>query len=940
MDAQKELTRPSVSFAGHSARTSVPCCVIAALVVTLLTTPWAFAAQATAEDGPAYQVDQLYIDFAEDLPVHPPVKLMMKLDVELGETPTGYVSPRDGMQTVKIRLMDVPRLKNKSMHASAIQQIGNVIVEHFRDWGYAGVTAVPHPQDIDATGKDVRLEGQTALRIIVNSMTGRGRPVRIGAIWEGPDARDGQVYKVGQFIIEKAGDVEAAIDTKALLKTNVVLAEDEQGMFSPRAGTKQIQVRLLDVPRLGNKMFYTSALHDISEALTKAVGIDGLYVWASAKDIDESGQDVRFQNQSALRMTIQHGTLPERPEFVEVVQVDQGTGTGTAEEVIPVDLPQANERDGKRYPVNQIIVEYAEDHPGLPPLGEVMDTTVLLTEVEGGYVAPRSDADVQEVKIAELPTLRQSGLYGSAIRHINTELVGTFNDKGYIGIYIAPHPDDISSEGEDIRPETQTAMRVLVRTGVVTQVRTIAAGNRIAMEDRVNNPKHERLKENAPISENEPSNLLRKDKLDEYVYWLNRHPGRRVDVAVAPGEDPGSIALDMLVTENKPWLVFAQVSNTGTEQTREWRERFGFIHNQLTNNDDILSIDYITAGFQDAHTVIGSYEAPFFDVDRLRFKVEGLYSEFTASDVGAANQDFDGNSWSAGGELIWNVWQQNEMFLDLVAGATWQHVEVNDNLLQQFGNEDFFLPHVGAKFERVTNKSTLLGSVDYEINVSDVADTQESELTKLGRLDTDEDAMRLVWDLYYSFYLEPLLWPNKWEDNSTWKTSTLAHEILIHARGQYAFDTRLNPQRQRTAGGLFSVRGYDESLVAADTVAIITGEYRFHLPRVLAPKQDPGTLFGRTHKWRPQYVYGRPDWDLILRTFVDFAGTTNSQATETFEEDEILLSAGIGAEFLLRRNFSVRVDWGFVLDEVEARGNGQDQEIGDSRVHVLATLLY
>lgn len=937
MDSQKMLTRHGVAPASCKTRCLSVRLLAVAWLAMLFTSPMAIAAQATSEDGPAYPVDQFYLDFAEDLPVHPPVKLMMKLDVELAETDTGYVSPRAGLETVKIRLMDVPQLKLKKMHASAIQQIGNVLVEHFREWGYAGVTAIAHPEDIDASGKDIRLEGQTALRIIVNSMTGRGRPLRVGTIWEGPDARDGQTYRISQFIIEKAANVEAAIDTKELLKTNVILAEDPQGLFSPRAGTKQIQIRLVDVPKLGNQMFYTSALHDISEALTKAVAVEGLYVWVSFKDIDESGQDVRFQNQTALRMTIQPGTLPARPEYVEVAQ---GPVAQPVEEVIPVDLPKADERDGKRYPVNQIIMEYAEDHPGLPPLNEIMDTSVELTEVEGGYVAPRSDAPTQTVKIVELPTLRQSGLYGSAIRHINTQLVGKFNDKGYIGIYVAPHPDDISSQGDDIRPESQSAMRVLVRTGVITEVRTIASGKRIDIADRVNNPRHERIKDDAPVSADEPDNLLRKDKLDEYVYWLNRHPGRRVDVAVSPGQDPGAIALDMLVTENKPWLVFAQVSNTGTEQTREWRERFGFIHNQLTNNDDILSIDYITAGFQDAHTVIASYEAPFFDVERLRFKVEGIYSEFTASDVGAADQNFDGQSWSAGADLIWNFWQRREQFLDLVVGASWQNVEVNDELLQQFGEDSFFLPHIGVKYERITNTSTFLASLDYEVNVADIAGTDQEELEKLGRLDADENAMRLMVDSYYSFYLEPLLWPRKWEDTSTPKSSTLAHEILLHARGQYAFDTRLNPQRQRTAGGLFSVRGYDESLVAADSVFIGTAEYRFHLPRILMPSQDPGSLFGVTHKWRPQYVYGRPDWDLILRTFVDVAQTFNSKETESFEADQTLVGAGIGAEFLLRRNFSVRVDWGFILEEVDASGNATDQEVGDSRVHVLATLLY
>jgi hypothetical protein len=940
MHSSMNWTRRVVAWSGLNQRHVASIVVLASICLGITCDA---RAQARDEDGPAYPVNQIYLDFAEDLPVHPPVKLMMKLDIKLGETNTGYVSPRDGVKTVTIRMMDLPQLKNKSLHASAIQAIGNVVVQHFREWGYAGITVTPNKNDIDPkSGKDMRLEGQTALRLVVRSMTGRGRPLRVGAIWEGPDARDGLSYAVSQFIIEQSKLVPGQIDTKGLLKTAVIVAEDEAGLFKPRAGTKQIQVRLVDVPKLGNHTFYTSALYDVSEALTKAVGMEGVYVWPSVKDIDATGRDVRFANQTALRMTIQPGELPERPKYVEIVaKPDQPEVVE-----VPKDLPEVGDEHGKKYPVSQVIVEYAEDHPGLPGLADVMDTSVELTEVQGGYIAPQPGGETNTtVKLVELPTLRQGTLYGSAIRHINTRLVNTFNQKGFIGIYIAPHPDDITGEGNDVRPETQTAMRVLVRTGVVTEVRTIAAGDRVDMEDRVDNPAHDRIRENAPINTDEPNNLLRKDKLDEYIYFMNRHPGRRIDAAVSPGQDPGAVALDLMVTENKPWVIFGQISNTGTENTTEWRERFGFIHNQLTNNDDILSIDYITAGFEDSHTLIGSYEAPLFDIDngRLRYKIEGMYNEFTASDVGAANQGFEGESWSAGGELIWNIWQQNESFIDIFAGATWQHVEVVDKAVVAVtgpGEDDFFLPHVGASFERVTNTNTFLASLEYEINAAGIAGTSKDQITKLGRLFPDEDAMRAVYDVYWSFYLEPVFNREAWEDTSTWESSTLAHEFVLHLRGQYAFDTRLNPQRERTIGGMFSVRGYQESLTAADSVLIVTGEYRFHLPRIFAPSQEPDELFGMTHKWRPQYVHGRPDWDLVFRAFMDWGATQHSKIVDTFERDETLWGGGIGAELLIRRNLSIRVDWGFVLDEVIARGNGNSADIGDNRVHILGTLLY
>lgn len=69
---------------------------------------------------------------------------------------------------------------------------------------------------------------------------------------------------------------------------------------------------------------------------------------------------------------------------------------------------------------------------------------------------------------------------------------------------------------------------------------------------------------------------------------LNRHPGR-VDPVVTPGSGPGLVGIDYIVNEVKPWLILGEVSNTGTEETDEWRYRIGFLHTQLTGADDICS---------------------------------------------------------------------------------------------------------------------------------------------------------------------------------------------------------------------------------------------------------------------------------------------------------------------------------------------------------------
>ena len=77
--------------------------------------------------------------------------------------------------------------------------------------------------------------------------------------------------------------------------------------------------------------------------------------------------------------------------------------------------------------------------------------------------------------------------------------------------------------------------------------------------------------------------------------------------------------------------------------------------NRVGFHDDIFTLEYSTPCFQDSQALVGSYEAPILDIDRLRLRLSGSWSEYQASEVGVANMIFEGKSWTAGGDLILNV---------------------------------------------------------------------------------------------------------------------------------------------------------------------------------------------------------------------------------------------------------------------------------------------
>lgn len=607
--------------------------------------------------------------------------------------------------------------------------------------------------------------------------------------------------------------------------------------------------------------------------------------------------------------------------------------------------------------MTEFRLEHQPSSEGVPSVETIArDAVVGLTPSAEGYTVGEAASRRQmSIESLNLSLVESGGARFSreALEEVNRAVVRAMNQRGFIGVLVSVAPEDLSIDVRDptaaladpanvwtdLRPGQAGPLRLHVHTARVVRVRTVASGERVPPEQSVDNPVHERIRANSPIrpageEDDRGSSLLRKDLLDAYTLRLNRHPGRRVDVAVSASDEPGEVVLDYLVRENKPWFIFGQVANNGTEQTETVRERFGIVHNQLTGRDDQLVIDYVTAGFSGTHAVVGSYEFPV--LDRLRLRAFATYSKFDASQVGFADEDFRGESWSVGGEAAWNVLQHRELFLDLLAGIRWESMRVNNQAVDETGHDGFFLPSLGARLERFTDESSTEAYARAEWNLADIAATGDPSLENLGRTDPDRWFTVVQWGAQHSFYLEPLLDAQRFRAGK----STLAHEVALRFRGQHSLGSRLAPTFQDVVGGMNTVRGYPESAVAGDNVYVGSVEYRLHLPRLFDPYDErgetPPTVFGSPFRMRPQTRYARPDWDLIGKVFLD-AGTAENADRQPFESDETLISTGLGIELFVGKNINLRVDWGVVLSEVEEPTHVTP---GSSRVHFVVTVLF
>ncbi len=580
------------------------------------------------------------------------------------------------------------------------------------------------------------------------------------------------------------------------------------------------------------------------------------------------------------------------------------------------------------YPVERITLGYAVAHPELPDPGELRSATVELGRGEAGWVEPVPGLPRHTVALSEL---RDTVLGPSAVARIGAAVVRELSDRGLIGVYVAPDPQDVDPEtGEDLRPEQRRALRLLIWVGRARELRTTAAGWGVSEGAAVDRTREARIRRLSPVQPRSASeatgDLMRRGELEDYVFRVNRHPRRSAQLALTAGSEPATVNLEYQVFNERPWSLFAEVSNTGTRSTGKTRHRLGLIHFQATGRDDVLQLDYSTASFEDVHGFHAAYEAPLGASERLRWRVSGTWSTFTADQLGLPDARFEGRQSEAGARLLALVFQRRRLFVDAIVGARWQNVDVDNDLVGS-GDANFILPEAGLRAERVTPTSSLFGSLTGQLGITPQSET---ELARLGRVPVDDRTALLRWRLDASVFLDPLL---GWRTRSG--STRRVHELHASTRGQFAFDKRLVPQHQGVAGGLYSVRGYPQSAVAGDTVAGGRLEYRIHLPRLL-PVRAPISLGRRgTFRWAPDAAGAPPDWDLALRVFYDAAKVIHHDAL-SFEADETLASVGVGGDLVLRRSLRVSVDCGWALRDL-ARGR---TESGDGECHVTASVLF
>lgn len=609
-------------------------------------------------------------------------------------------------------------------------------------------------------------------------------------------------------------------------------------------------------------------------------------------------------------------------------------------------IPAVN--DGWVIPVSNIVPSYAMTMKGQPSLTEILSAPIVLAELPSGYATPwvmigsnkricRPGVPLVHTTIQKLNRMGLKQIHASAINAVEQQLVSFLNKQGIFGVWISVSPKQFQND-RSIRKPGDTTLDLIIHTTVVSAVQTIAEGGRFAGQKKhIDNPELSWIERDSPIepvqtTREKSESLLNRRALDRYIDELDRQPGRQVSAAISPTKIPGEVALRYLVYQQKPWSAYFQLANIGTPQTNIWRETYGFTDTELTGNDDILSLNYTTAGFTRENDVNGSYSIPILNPDKLRFRTYASYDNFSSSDVGFPGNTFTGDETEVGGEFILNLFQRGHFFLDGVLGLRYKHIFVDNTLLTTTSTGDFIQPYVGLHAQRYTATSDF--SADAKLISSRTSDS-EVTLEDLGRPLVSRNPFLFQADMYASFYLDPLFNPSGYANGKT----PLANQIAVSFQGQTSFNDRLIPEEEAIAGGLYTVRGYPEAATAGDSVAIETIEYRLHVPRLFPVNPHPPEIFGSPFRFSPQRPGGNPDWDLILKSFLDVGEVMNSQPLY-YEQNSVLVGTGLGAELDFRHNLSFQVDWGIALNGIGSTADDNRVTAGSSQFNFVFTASY
>jgi len=375
-------------------------------------------------------------------------------------------------------------------------------------------------------------------------------------------------------------------------------------------------------------------------------------------------------------------------------------------------------------------------------------------------------------------------------------------------------------------------------------------------------------------------------KLSRSIAVGRKQPSKSTRLTFNTSEKRGEVDARISVKDRKPWQVFSWLNNTGTDETGNTRLGFGLQQSNLFNRDHNAVLTYTLSPEETDKAVQYGvlYQIPFYGHGGT---FDFLYSK-SDIDTGTVASFFDvAGKGEVLGATYTKVFAKRGGYTQELAVSVFDKLFENDVFFQgqQIGVDVRSRP-LGLRYSGELEKPgyQLEFFVRPQFNLP--GGSRNNDLFYgLSRLGAKSDWSRLRFALSGRKYL------------GDWSAE-------VQISGQYT-NQPLIAGEQFGAGGVNSVRGFEEREISGDR------GIRYSL-QVLAP----------------------PLGNQKIRTlaFIDGGVTRLEDALPGEIDRESILGTGLGLRWSWREWFSLRLDWGYVLDGVDDR-RPDGTSAGDSRIH-------
>jgi hemolysin activation/secretion protein len=389
------------------------------------------------------------------------------------------------------------------------------------------------------------------------------------------------------------------------------------------------------------------------------------------------------------------------------------------------------------------------------------------------------------------------------------------------------------------------------------------------------------LKELPSLREGE---ILYLPKVQEDLAGINRNPDIKVAPILGPGEEPGTIDVELKVKDKLPLHASWELNNRNTHDTTDLRMNTQVRYDNLWQRDHSVSLQFQTSpqDIEQVFAVAGSYVLP---APWGRDNVLAVYGLYTDSNT-AFGSGFStvGKGWVAGFRNVIPLPAVGDYAHNLSLGMDYKDFEDNLSVEETEGSATK-LQYLPLSFAYNSSMKDTFGVTQFSSGIN---------MAIRGLVTRQEEFQEKRYNsrgnyIYLTGGLE--------------RTQSLPYGLGLFGKvdGQIS-DQPLISNEQFIAGGLKSVRGYKETEATGDDGLHFTVE--FLLPDVVGytPWKERGGL--------TPYI------------FYDFAWVKLKEPLPGEDKNTDLQGAGVGLRGAFTEHLDFELAWGMALAKTEKTDKG------------------